>query len=229
MGLVDLAVAPACTEAHRLVEAVEVALRLRMMMRRVRGPLARQVDDLAQYHVGVRCVVKVEAGANVALDAAHQLALVAASPGVGVFRLVHLAREGLFVQRLLNVDVARAVCDDLELDALAYVQAGRIVVERVRTVNVVGLILPLDRALAVEYERCNFLFRLLAAPGVAILHNEESNVHHGILADALVKTDILVVSALDLLIHVHSKSPSKKIFFWFGARSIPALRPADRP
>ena len=47
-------------------------------MRRVRGPLARQVDNFAQNHVGVRRVVQIEAGAYIALDAAHQLALVAA-------------------------------------------------------------------------------------------------------------------------------------------------------
>ena len=220
MGLVNLAVAPACAEAHRLVEAVEVALRLRMMMRRVRGPLARQVDNFAQNHVGVRRVVQIEAGAYITLDAAHQLALVAACPGIGVFRLVHLAREGLFVQSLLDVDVARTVRDDLELYALANVQAGRVVIERIRTVYVVGLILPLDGALAVEYQCCNFLLRLLAAPGVAVFHHEESNVHHGILADAFVKTDVLVVSALDLLIHVHRNS-LQKIIFWCGDRYIP--------
>ena len=186
-------------------------------MRRVRGPLARQVDNFAQNHVGVRCVVQIEAGAYITLDAAHQLALVAACPGIGVFRLVHLAREGLFVQSLLDVDVARTVCDDLELYALANVQAGRVVVERIRTVYVVGLILPLDGALAVEYQCCNFLLRLLAAPSVAVFHHEESNVHHGILTDAFVKTDVLVVSALDLLIHVHRNS-LQKIIFWCGGR-----------
>ena len=77
-----------------------------------------------------------------------------------------------------------------------------------------------EMAHAVEYQCCNFLLRLLTAPGIAVFHHEESNVHHGILADAFVKTDVLVVSALDLLIHVHRNS-LQKIIFWCGDRYIP--------
>ena len=188
------------------------------MVRRVARPLARQVDDFAQYHVGVRRVVQIEAGAYVALDAAHQLAVCAARPGIGVFRLVHLVREGLVVERLLDVDIAGAVRGDLHLGALADMQAGRVIVERVRTVYVVGLVVPLDGALAVEYQSGQLLLGLLEGVGVAILHHEERNVHHGVLADALVQTDILVVSALDLLINVHTVFPPKKDFFGCSAR-----------
>ena len=213
MGLVDLAVAPAGAEALRMVITVEVALRLRMMMRRIARPLARQVDHFAQHHVGVGGVVQVEAGADVALDAAHQLAVCAACPGIGIFRLVHLVREGLVIECLLDVDVAGAVCDDLDLGALAHMQAGRIVVKRVRAVHVVGLVIPLDGALAVEYQRSQLLLGLLEGVGVAVLHHEECNVHHGVLADALVQADIFVIPTLDLLIHVHRLSLQKKNFW----------------
>ena len=189
------------------------------MMRRVRGPLSRQVDNFAQNHVGVRRVVKVEAGAYIALDAAHQLALVAACPGIGVFRLVHLAREGLFVQSLLDVDVARTVCDDFELYALANVQAGRVVVERIRTVYVVGLILPLDGALAVEYQCCNFLLRLLTAPGIAVFHHEESNVHHASLPMPSSRRMYSLYPRLTCL-SMYIGIPSKNNF-WCGDRYIP--------
>ena len=183
------------------------------MVRRIARPLARQVDNFAQHHVGVGGVVQIKAGAYVALDAAHQLAVCAARPGIGVFRLVHLVREGLVVERLLDVDIAGAVRGDLHLGALADMQAGRVIVERVRTVYVVGLVVPLDGALAVEYQSSEFLLRLLKGIGVAVLHDEERNVHHGILADALVQADIFVVPALDLLIHVHRLSLQKKIFW----------------
>ena len=199
------------------------------MVRRVARPLARQVDDFAQHHVGVRRVVQIEAGAHVALDAAHQLALIAARPGIGILGLVHLVREGLVVERLLDVDVAGAVCGDLDLGTLADVQAGRIVVERVRAVNVVGLVVPLDGALAVEYQRCQLLLGFLKGVGVAVLHHEQGNVHHGVLADALVQPDVFVVSALDLLIHVHRFSLQKKIFWSLSGVSPHRSAAADGP
>ena len=168
----------------------------------------------------MRRVVQIKAGADITLDAAHQLAVGAARPSIGFFGLVHLVRERFFVERLLNIDMAGAVRGDLHLGALAYMQAGRIVVERVGTVYIVGLVIPLDGALAIEYQCGQLLLGFFERVGVAVLHDEECNVHHGILADTFIQTDVLVVSALDLLINVHNGIPSKKRIFGAAAGSL---------
>ena len=89
-------------------------------------------------------------------------------------------------------------------------QARGVVIEGIGTVYIVGLAFPLEGALAVKNQASEFLFGLVERIGVAVLHDEQSDVHHSVLADALIQANILVVATLDLLINVHSTYLQKK-------------------
>ncbi len=96
---------------------------------------------------------------------------------------------------------------DFDLDALADMQAGRVIVKGVRTIYVIGAVVPLQRALAVEYQQRKLLLGFLKGVGVTVLHHKQRNVHHCALADTVIKADILVVASFDFLIHVHDCIP----------------------
>ena len=115
---------------------VKIYLGLGVMMRWVGGPFARQVDDLAQNHVGIRRVIQIEAGTDIALSAAHQLAR---SPRGQVSSGPYMRQGKPCGSLFLNVNMAGSMSGDPDFDALADVQAGWVVIKRVRTVHVAGL------------------------------------------------------------------------------------------
>ncbi len=178
-GLVDLAVGKAGAEALGIVEAVEVDLRLRVVVRGIGGPLAGVVQHLSQNHIGEGGVVVVEKGFDLPLHAAQQLAAAPGVLGLDGVGGVHDGREGLVVQGFLNVELTVGLGGEGDLGAPARQQAVGLVVEAVGPVGLAGLSVPGVGHLAGEEQHGDFLLRLVKGKDVAGLHYQQAHVHLG--------------------------------------------------
>ncbi len=78
---------------------------------------------------------------------------------------------------------------------------------------------------AVEYSVLQLPFQALAAPSVAVFHNEESNVHHGITCRCLVGRIYSLYPRLTYNLSIFNEISLKKIFFFGSVQSIPAPAP----
>ena len=141
-GLVDLAVGKAGAEALGIVKAVEVDLRLGVVVGGIGGPLAGVVQHLAQNHVGEGGVVVVKEGLDLPLHAAQQLPIAPGVLGLDSVGGVHNGLKRLVVQGLLDVQLAMGLGGEGDLGAPACQQAVGLVMEAVGPAGLYGLSAP---------------------------------------------------------------------------------------
>ena len=196
-GFVDLPVGKAGAEAVGIVKAVEVDLRLGVMMGRIAGPLAGVAEHLTQDHVGEGGVVIVEEGLDLPLHGAHQLAVGAGVLGLHGFGGVEDGLVVPFVDGLLDVDLAVAAGGETDLGAPGRQQAVGLVMEAVGTPGLNGLVVPGDLHSALEKQHRAFLLFLADGEGVPFFHEQQAYVHHGTIV-VLSGVDIGIVAPLQL-------------------------------
>ena len=85
-------------------------------------------------------------------------------------------------------------------------QAPRVVIERIRANHVYALVVPAHVDVAVKQQAGNFLVCFFDGIGISSFHNQQSDIHHAVLAFSFIKAQVLVIAALDFLVHVHCKT-----------------------
>ena len=205
VGLVDLPVGEARAEALGIVEPVEIHLRLGMMMGRIGGPLAGEVQHLAQDHVGEGRVLIVEEGLDLPAHGAHKLPV---GPGVldlDRFGGVEHGRVVPVVGGLLNVQLRVGSGGQGDLRPPRGQQAVGLVAEAVGAVGQNGRIPVAQRHSALEQQHGGLLFPVADGVGVARFHHQHAHVH---LGPQIVRrgVDIHVVAAMQLFVEIHMTS-----------------------
>ena len=203
LRLEDLTVGKARAKAVGIVEAVEVDLRLGMVMGRIGAPLAGQVQHLAQDHVGEGGVVQVEEGLDLPGHAAHQLAAEALVLHLDLVGAVHDGLVVLVVDGLLDIQLAVAVGRQNDPGPPGRQQAVSVVVEAVGPVSLHGLSAPLVGDLAGKEQHGGLLLRLLDGIGVAIFHQQKADVHLGPhIVHGGIDIGVIAVLQRPVLVHI---------------------------
>ena len=179
LGLVDVAVGETGAEAVRIVETVEIDLRLGMVMRRIGGPLAGTVQHLAQHHVGEGGVVIVEEGLDLPLHSAHQLALGTGVLGLDGLRGVHDRLVILLIQGILHIKLTVGMSRQGDLGSSGSQQAVGLVMEAVGAVGINGLAGVFIGDLALEKQDGNLAVGAFIGVGIAVLQYQQAHVHLG--------------------------------------------------
>ena len=121
----------------------------------------------------------VEEGLDLPLHAAQKLAIAPGVLGLDGVGGVHDRLKGLFVEGLLDVQLAVGLGGEDDLLPPARQETVGLMVEAVGTLGLHGLPGPLVGHRTGEEEDGDFLFRLLEGEGVAGLHDQEAHVHLG--------------------------------------------------
>ena len=205
---INFPVGKARAEAVGVVEAVEVHLRLGMVVGRIGGPFPRIIQHLAQHHVGKGGVVVVKKCLDLPLHTAHQFTVGARVLGLDRLRGIHHRRVVPLVEGLLDVQLAVPMGGQLHPRPPGGQQAVRLMAEAVGPFGLHRLSVPPVGHLPGEQQHGNFLQRLLKNKGIPVLHHQKAHIH---LGPHVVRrgVDIGVVSLFQLRVFVKVGHPNQ--------------------
>ena len=115
---------------------------------------------------------------------------------------VHFCIEHAVVVRLLNINLRVRNRAQLNVRALADVQAVRVVMERIRTLGDQRFAVPFEFNFALQQIERNFLFRLVDRERVTRFENQKPNVQTGVRVGRSHR-QVRVIAAHGLVIHIH--------------------------
>ena len=149
------------------------------MMGRIGGPLAGEVQHLAQHHVGEGGVVVVKECLDFPAHTSHQLTVGA--------RVLHLngigceqdGRIALGIDGGLEIKLAVGQGGEGDTGAAGSQQAGALVMEAIRTVGPDGAAVPVKDHTTGKEQNGGLLGLVLICIGVSGLHNQQTDIHLG--------------------------------------------------